>query len=195
MAISANQLIALNDVISAINTNIKAQIQNRIEWSGNRKPATFSSGTLTDHNTGGRVTNPFSELSTSTNLQNVSIDTSSTNGIAVFSAVYNGIINAFNDWSRVRTCKYELWDKLSRENNTIYSEATKIGIVNSGNANIVNDIRNKKNLAGLIMQAKDFNDFVTLIYNAWNESQARNKVTWQYDLCHSSCHSDCHCHW
>ena len=45
------------------------------------------------------------------------------------------------------------------------------------------------------MQAKDFNDFVTLIYNAWNESQARNKVTWQYDLCHSSCHSDCHCHW
>ena len=193
MAISANQLIVLNDVISAINTQIKNKIQNSIQWSGNNKPATFSSGTLTDHNTGSRVTNPFPELSTSTTLQNVSINTSS--GIAVFSAVYNGIISAFNDWSRVRTCKYELWDKLSATNTTTYIETTKIGIVNSGNTNIINDIQNKKNLAELIMQAKDFNDFVTLIYNAWNESQARNKVTWQYDLCHSSCHSDCHCHW
>lgn len=193
MAISANQLIVLNNVISAINTKIKNQIQDRIEWSGNRKPASFSSGTLTDHNTGNRVTNPFSELSTSTSLQGVSINTSS--GIAVFSAIYNGIINAFDDWSRVRTCKYELWDKLSQQNTTTYKEATKIGIVNNKNANIINDIKEKKNLAGLIMKAKSFDDFVTLIYNAWNTSQARNKVTWQYDLCHSSCHSDCHCHW
>lgn len=193
MAISVDNLITLDNVISAINTKIKTQIQNRIEWSGNQKPATFSSGTLTDHNTGSRITNPFPELSTSTNLQNISINTSS--GIAVFSAIYDGIINAFNDWSRVRTCKYELWDKLSSRNTTTHREATKIGIVNSGNGNIVNDIKKKKNLAGLIMQAKDFNDFVTLIYNAWNESQERNKVTWQYDLCHSSCHSDCHCHW
>lgn len=193
MAISKNQLILLNDVISAINTKIKDKIQNRIQWHGNNKPATFSSGTLTNHNTGSVVTNPFSELSTSTSLQNVSINTSS--GIAVFSAVYNGIIDAFNDWSRVRTCKYELWDKLSKQNTTTYKETTKIGIVKSGNTNIINDIKNKKNLAKLIMQAKDFNDFVTLIYDAWNESQARNKVTWQYDLCHSSCHSDCHCHW
>ena len=193
MAISANKLIVLNDVISAINTNIKAKIQDKIVWSGDKKPATFSRGTLTNHSTGGVVTNPFPELSTSTTLQNVSIDTSS--GIAVFSAVYNGIISAFDDWSRVRTCKYELWDKLSEKNTTKYKETTKIGIVKSSNANIINDIKKKKNLAGLIMQAKDFNDFVTLIYNAWNESQAKNKVTWQYDLCHSSCHSDCHCHW
>lgn len=211
MALTANNLIELQDVIDAINVKIRDRIQARIQWDTEHVPIknikNDDNNKITNVSNGHRVSdeNVFNGLAAPRNLNGVSINKSGS--LSKFSDIYSSIVSAFSDWSKVRTCKCTVHDGRNFYNNgdgyvpsnseITTTSKTGVGILSSSNTDIINGIKSKANLLNTLMKVKTTNDFANLIYNTWNTLQSNNKVTWEYRICHTNCHGACHSrgHW
>lgn len=213
MALTANNLIELQNVIDAINVKIRDRIQGRIKWDSEHVPIgnikNDNNNSVTNVSTGARVSdgNVFKGLAAPRNLNGVSINKSGK--LSKFSDIYSSIVSAFSDWSKVRTCECTVHDGRNFYNeidgyvpsNAEIATTKKVGvgILSSSNNNIIEGIKSKANLLNTLMKVKTTNDFADLIYDTWNTLQSKNnnKVTWEYRICHTNCHGSCHSrgHW
>ena len=186
MAVAAENLAKINEVIDAINSRIRDRIRNQIVWHRGNLPPHFPSGWASR----------FGSYSGS--LAGVSISNGSANTLAYFNNVYNGIINAFSEWSKVRRCNFTYregyWTNSDTPGYTTYSYS-QIAYLASGESAIVNSVKNRRAYVNTLLHASNFNAFLDELYNVWNslkETYAVGGSNWTTTTCHSNCHSSCH---
>lgn len=185
MAVQAGDLARIQEVINAINARIRNPIQNRVVWHRGNLPA----------NCPGAWAGRFGSYS---GLSGVSIS-GGVNTLAIFNNVYNGIINAFDQWSHVRRCTFvyrsNYWTN-SWTPGWTESSQTQIAYLSDASAGIVNGIKNRRNYLNTLLKAADFNAFLDELYRIWDslkDTYGAGGSGWVYSQpCHSSCHSDCH---
>ena len=190
MALKAENLILLTDVINAVNTKVRNQINNQIVWSKT-----------------GAVPNNFPNeylnyLGTVPSGGINSLNGNSLSGsVASFSALYNLIVSAFSTWSHVRKCTYTYTYRRDdyHGGNTVTTQ-THVAYCADANQGIIDGIKNKLALANLIMKAGNTEDtsgqsvyhFANLLYNTWNSLKDKYSTSWSYTTCYAQCHSNCH---
>lgn len=193
MTLQKDSLILLDDVINKINTRIGDNIKGRINFHSGNKPYNISSipngFTVSEMPSLNAISkeNMFSDLA---NLNTVAtVNKNNLSQIAKFNEIYNKIISAFDNWSRVRTCVSTI-----EYNGGAPQQTTGIGVLSTPSTEIVNGIKNKADYANKLLRAGNYDDFVSLIYNTWANLQTQYTRSWHYKICHSSCHNSCHCH-
>lgn len=189
MAIQANSLIKLSDVINKINNELRVAMQNRIVWYRSNLPKDFPADA--------GWTNRFETTKT---LPEVNPGSSLAGTVMSFNKIYDVILRAFVIWSQVRKISYRYTYQHSDGGGTWYDDytQTEIGRISESNANIANGMKNQITSKNKIIKtstaarAVSIDNFITTLYNRWNQLISDNPVSWRYDACHASCHSSCH---
>ena len=190
MAVSADNLAKISEVINAINTKIRNPIQSKIVWHKGNLPPNFDKAPASWRDR-------FASYSGS--LAGVSIPKGNVDTLAYFNNVYNGIVNAFGQWSQVRKCTFTYNENYWTNSNTpgwrTYTY-TNVAFLSSRENGIINGIKNRRNYVNTLLKATDFNTFLDELFNIWNNLKdvyGAGGSQWTYSQpCHSSCHSDCH---
>lgn len=179
MATAQSNNISKSEQITDQQTSLRNLITNATVWYVGSTPpgaiASFNSYLGGGKNPGGPST---------ANLTDSLVDASTlTEAFRVWSELY----------TRVRKFRFHRTGNLSPYDQTQITHMAN-GYTQSG---YYTAISNAKTLgtadvqAGNLVTAAGFNQYLTNLYNSWNQSKD-NTITYTYYYCHSNCHSSCH---
>ena len=179
----------LNSWLNQVKDNITTQINSG--WHSGTRPAQATSQTFTSA-TPGKLTaggTPTVDLGTNT-LGTPSVD-KITDSIITAAQLATVLVNYTSNLTKIRNVNL-----IQYENNTSeVSNQTVLAHLSSNTyeqTNTMSSLADANNVeSGVDVDASEFVDFTTALYNSWN-SLKTNTVTVQEYYCHSSCHTSCH---
>lgn len=176
MAESVGEIVTKSSQITEFTNNVRNLIRNATVWyTGSSNPGV---GFPTSYLGGGK--DPGGPA------------TSELSSPAIDAAV---LANAFHAWSRqytrVRRFRFRRTGNLSPYDNTEITHMNDSFRQPAEYTDIDNTASQNSVGSGQLIDASNFNDFVSAIYTKW-QAHKNNTHTYTFYYCHSSCHSSCH---
>jgi len=178
----------LNSWLNQVKDNITTQINSG--WHSGNRPVNVTGQTFQSA-IPGKITDGSPTVALGTNtLGTPSVD-KITDSIITAAQLATVLVNYTSNLTKIRNVNL-----IQYENNTSeVSNQTVLAHLSSNTyeqTNTMSSLADANNVeSGVDVDASEFVDFTTALYNSWN-SLKTNTVTVQEYYCHSSCHSSCH---
>ena len=182
MALKTGDKVTIDDVINAVNTNVKNVIQNKIQWwRGGGYPAKLSSNYIYQL----KNTKVLPDLAQSGRF--------SRGQIITWTDFFAKIQALFISWVAVRYVHYTRYAYGNANGGTAPLNQTAntsgYAIISEIDPNVLNNITGI-DYTGTILSPSSINNLTSKLYNTW---AALGTIEWSYtDPCHTNCHSNCH---
>lgn len=183
MAMTANDIIVITDVVNYINSYLKMSIQNQIKWYKEKLPPNFDSS----------LSHYFSSGKTLPDMQTPACKGSQID----IQKLYNSISSAFVMWSLVRRVEFHYWNAGWNNGGSIpWREHiyTGYGYLSFLNPGMVSAIMNhdSNNYRGVIISPLTMKNICDNLYAKWEQWSSIFQAAPSRRVCHSNCHGSCH---
>lgn len=190
MAIESNAVVDLNDVSALFKKNVADIVVDGAYSAGEPPKVSGTAGTFQI---------PAADLGTRADVEVTNLNFGERGGIIKGTTVFNVMMNALKNFSRVRKFTFELYynsNSGNRKEKTLTGKAvfTKTlptvpsGYTRNLNGSLMTVPAVKDTISGTTPDPGDMVQLCTNMLNAWDKI-AKTELKYQYMSCHSSCHS------